>query len=41
MGTVLEVENLDPFFWVVKATHGAFTVKDIQQVGSTFIIDDL
>jgi uncharacterized protein (TIGR00106 family) len=40
MGTVMEADNLDPIFEAVKAAHEALTVKGIQRIESTLIIDD-
>jgi uncharacterized protein (TIGR00106 family) len=40
MGTVMEADNLEPIFEAVKAAHEALTVKGIQRIESTLIIDD-
>ena len=40
MGTVIEADNLEPIFEAVKAAHEALTVKGIQRIESTLMIDD-
>jgi uncharacterized protein (TIGR00106 family) len=40
MVTIVEADSLEPIFEAVKAAHEALTVKGIQRVESTLMIDD-
>jgi len=40
MGTVMEADSLEPILEAVKAAHEALTVRGIQRIESTLMIDD-